>query len=90
MYAIINDTGVVIGLEKRELPLAELVHKDFWKNYILTDNDTLKVGDIYNDKTKKIEIIPEVPEEETPIVQAEPSQLDRIEAGLDFLAMMVE
>ena len=68
MYAILDDANVIIGFEKRDIPLEELVHPDFIDHYIFTEDTTLKVGDGYDRETKTFIItpIPEPPEPPEP------------------------
>lgn len=64
MYVILDDSNVIIGFEKRDVPLENLVHLDFVDHYIPTDDETLKIGDVYNRETKTFAI--------TPVLEAEP------------------
>ncbi len=56
MYAILDDANVIIGFETREIPLGNLVHPDFIDHYIFTEDETLKVGDVYNRETEAFTI----------------------------------
>ncbi|MEA4972897.1 hypothetical protein SDC9_148486 [bioreactor metagenome] len=71
MYAILDDADIVIGFELRDIPLCDLVHPNFVKNYILTDNDSLKEGDIYNRETGEFTIVP-MPVKETEQIDTTP------------------
>lgn len=55
MYAIIDNSGnnSIIDFEQRNLPLEELVHEYFRKNYIeIEDSHTLKFGDMWDEENK--------------------------------------
>jgi len=57
MYAITDDANTIIGFEKRALPLNDLAHVDYHKNYILITDDTLAIGDIYDAETKAFKVV---------------------------------
>ena len=83
MHVILSDSNTVIGIEKRELPLSELVHPEYEKHYIETQDTTLKVGDIYLPETNTFQI---VAVEEVPIPEPIPPNTTPQELQMQVLA----
>ena len=61
MYAILKQDNSIGDFEYRNLPLEELVHDDFKHLYItVSEEDGLKIGDIFDRETGTWTIVPEV------------------------------
>lgn len=73
MYAILDDANVIMGFEERNMPLNELTHPDFFNLYISTNDETLKLGDIY-DRENQVFIITPMPEPPAPEPVPEPQE----------------
>ena len=92
MYAILDDVNVVIGFEKREIPLENLVHPDFLDHYIFTADKSLKVGDVYDKETELFTITPIAEPEPMPellLSEAEQTQLE-IALNIEYLICLAE
>ncbi len=97
MYAILDDVDVIIGFEKRDIPLEQLVHPDFIDHYVLTNGESLKVGDGYDRETGIFTITPvlepepepEPEPQEPPLSEAEQTQLE-LALNVEYLTCLME
>ena len=76
MYAVLSSSNAIVEFDNRDIPLNELIHEDFIDRYIeISEENTLKFGDIWNKETQTWEIIeaPEQPIISSIIVENQPT-----------------